>query len=556
MGIHLSACGWRVDVFQEEALREKKPLAKGTMEFFLILARLACQKLELPVAIGGIGLGQRLVRCVRRDESVAELRQSLLGWASWRREDVLRSQVFFLPLPLTEDESCREWLLLTVTSSGQGEALSRAVGLRVTVADRSGRLSVATRVAKLLGSLIHVDEVRAGGEEVAVERAAYPVAAGAASDSTLAVLGMVFARLGRMAGVAALDVASANFVAEAEAALVSAFRNLRAEADARGSRAVEEQFKTRESCLAYLSGMGAGSGSVARRSHGGSGSHAPGASPSGSGTGTREMGVVRMLSWNIAGEDLSCSAPASWSVADKMFAVKAEIARLRPDILALQENPGALVSPVVPDGFDLVGSVEGHPAGCFVQLYGRAGLGLVRVNLPRGAPAVMGRCEVGGVGVAFVSAHLFPHEGNEAERARQLRLICSARGRDAIVVLGDLNVRRDEVQTLCEGQGLRDMVYSGSSWSPTTNRFYENLADYRGAGYSFDRILSAGDVWVEGHLVGACRTYFSGKGFFLSDHFGLLGLLDVHAAYGTAGGGDSGVARRRREALGSYGQSL
>ena len=52
-------------------------------------------------------------------------------------------------------------------------------------------------------------------------------------------------------------------------------------------------------------------------------------------------------------------------------------------------------------------------------------------------------------------------------------------------------------------------------------------------------------------MVGTCRTYFSGKAFFLSDHFGLLGLLDVHAAYGTAGGGDSGVARRRRHVLGS-----
>ena len=187
-----------------------------------------------------------------------------------------------------------------------------------------------------------------------------------------------------------------------------------------------------------------------------------------------------------------------------------------------------------------------------MQLYGRAGLGLAHVKLPRDTPAVMGRCEVDGVGGAFVSAHLFPHEGNEAERARQLRQICSARGRDAIVVLGDLTVRRDEVQTLCEGQGLRDMVYSGSSWSPTTNRFYENLANCgRRADHSFDRIFSAGDVWVEGHLVCACRTYYCGRSFFLSDHFGLLGFLDVHAAYGTAGGGDSGVARRRRQALGS-----
>ena len=207
--------------------------------------------------------------------------------------------------------------------------------------------------------------------------------------------------------------------------------------------------------------------------------------------------------------------------------------------------------PVVPEALDLVGAVEGHPAGCFVQLYGRRDLGFVRVTLPQGCPAVMGRCTVQGTVVTFVAAHLFPHLENAEERSKQVRQICSARSRGAFVLMGDLNVRRDEVGPLCEGHGLRDMPYSGSSWSPVINRFYENLQSYRRLGEAFDRIWSAGEVWVEGHMVGACRTYCSGESFFLSDHFGLLGFMDVHAAYGVVGGGNSEVARKRREALGS-----
>ena len=47
------------------------------------------------------------------------------------------------------------------------------------------------------------------------------------------------------------------------------------------------------------------------------------------------------------------------------------------------------------------------------------------------------------------------------------------------------------------------------------------------------------------------KVYKSGRSFFLSDHFGLLAFLNVHASYGSVGGGESEVARKRREVLGS-----
>ena len=54
------------------------------------------------------------------------------------------------------------------------------------------------------------------------------------------------------------------------------------------------------------------------------------------------------------------------------------------------------------------------------------------VDLKREVPAVAAHCLLQGVEVMFVSAHLFPHEGNEAVRAKEVRDIVSKRGRCAV----------------------------------------------------------------------------------------------------------------------------
>ena len=260
---------------------------------------------------------------------------------------------------------------------------------------------------------------------------------------------------------------------------------------------------------------------------------------------------LKILTWNIAGRDLSNSAPKSWSFRDKLCALRREILRLQPDVLALQEVPGSGVCAAVPEGLELIGAAEAHPSGCFAQLYCRPELDMRRVGLPRSTPAVSGRCTVNESEIMFVSAHLFPSRENDAERAREVRQIFSARVCDSLVLLGDLNVRPLEVKSLCDEHDLRAMPYSGCTWDPRVNKFYENLQDYRRNGEVFDQVLSSGCVWVEGHRVGNCYEYRAGKKFHLSDHFGLLGFVDVHAAYGTAGGGQSHVAENRRAALGA-----
>ena len=71
----------------------------------------------------------------------------------------------------------------------------------------------------------------------------------------------------------------------------------------------------------------------------------------------------------------------------------------------------------------------------------------------------------------------------------------------------------------------------GHSWNPRRNR-YERRANAAAPqhfmSYAFDRIFYAGAVSAQAFLVGYGRLFSEGLGFCLSDHFGVLGLVDVH----------------------------
>ena len=84
------------------------------------------------------------------------------------------------------------------------------------------------------------------------------------------------------------------------------------------------------------------------------------------------------------------------------------------------------------------------------------------------------------------------------------------------------------------------------------NLYYE---EYKGQGgrapaMSFDRIFCGGAVCAAGYLVGQARCYAEEAVFALSDHYGLMALVDVNEVHGGSGERGSGVAGRRREGLG------
>ena len=114
--------------------------------------------------------------------------------------------------------------------------------------------------------------------------------------------------------------------------------------------------------------------------------------------------------------------------------------------------------------------------------------------------------------------------------------------------MGDFNVRQDEVHAWQQDWSFRDATYDGFSWSPVKMQFYSDWQD-RGAGFSFDRILFRGELWVSAYLVADSRIFAQGERFALSDHAAVLGYVDVHPCYAQASTVGKRTAEDRRGAL-------
>ena len=122
VGVHLMADRWKVDVSEEASLGVPgRPITADVLEFFLKVSRRVCDKLELALAIGTIGLGRR----IGMGESVERLCRTVEGWQSWgekERRRVRGAEEFVIPVmwdPL--GRNARDWVLVFVTPQGDGQ---------------------------------------------------------------------------------------------------------------------------------------------------------------------------------------------------------------------------------------------------------------------------------------------------------------------------------------------------------------------------------------------------------------------------------------------------
>ena len=95
------------------------------------------------------------------------------------------------------------------------------------------------------------------------------------------------------------------------------------------------------------------------------------------------------------------------------------------------------------------------------------------------------------------------------------------------MILGDFNLRHDEQEAALEASRCQNAFYSGSSWDPRVVQYDDKLRSYGAAGHAFDRVFFDGACWAEACLVGRGRHFSAGSGFYVSDHFAVLAVLDV-----------------------------
>jgi hypothetical protein len=453
------------------------------------------------------------------------------------------AKALHVPVALDDASVLRDCVLVTIAPISSLERLGSASGFRVDVHDVVGRSRLAERLCRNVVRLLSSDP-----EAKTVELTQHaPQATASPFERGFVMLGLMVRSVLLGAGLDFHDPQQPDFVPKVRKSLGAAFAALRGEADKTGNRDVLSQLSTEESCRSWLKVLSAPVQV-----------DAPQASVAALSQHQRSRTVevmsfqpLRILSWNISGKTTSARAPKSFGLPDKNAAVQLEVAsRWKPDILTLQECVGPDSLPGLLDAYVFVGAARAEHCG-YIHLYVRKGLAAEVLPTPSDCPAVLARITVCKGSVLDVAAvHLMPGPSAKEHRKSQVRAALQGLRPGSQVVLGDMNVRPEELQELLAMGSFRDAEYAGRSWHPAKNRYdVAGQADlYRGPGFAFDRVFFAGALHAETFLVGQGRVYSEGVHFSLSDHFAVLGLLDVHACHGAASRG-SALGRERRGAL-------
>ena len=259
------------------------------------------------------------------------------------------------------------------------------------------------------------------------------------------------------------------------------------------------------------------------------------------------------VTWNVNQklQPRSASAPASeklWSDADNLAAVEAEVLRLKPDIVTLQEVDGTLPLSRMIKHYKFLGARAGASscAGC-VHLYARFGLIAEAVSAPDGLHGVLAKVALADTQVGIAALHLHAGADCAVERRKGLQLAAKAVRSVAstVVIFGDLNLRDEEVKDwkLFKMYQLEEVPYEGFSWNPRWNRYDP---DVKGAQpMRFDRMFFRGDMFAVGYLAGKRKQFQAGCEFFLSDHFALVVLADPHVDHGARDASRQALHARR-----------
>ena len=202
-------------------------------------------------------------------------------------------------------------------------------------------------------------------------------------DSCLGVLGCAVYRVCASVGLSVPEVESPGFLEGIRHGAHGAFKLLRSMADGVSDRDVLRALDSREQCLrlarTFLLPPRVDTTEEAAPPEG-TRAEAPG----------REASMadwhLRPATWNIAsalGERKSAESPPSWTAADNLHAIEAELLRWRADLVALQECPTPEPLTDLVEAYALITTGESH-AG-FVHLYARRGLLVEAIGVAGGS---------------------------------------------------------------------------------------------------------------------------------------------------------------------------
>jgi endonuclease/exonuclease/phosphatase family metal-dependent hydrolase len=258
---------------------------------------------------------------------------------------------------------------------------------------------------------------------------------------------------------------------------------------------------------------------------------------------------LTIVSMNIAGCVPSKEAPNHWNREIAMDAIRTEVLRTSPDILALQECPGGVSWAQQLFGeadYQVLGATYAHADQVVLLVRNGISARLVPLHKNNGdLPAVMAELQWKGRRLLVASVHLAPFEGAARRRRKQVEeLLRQAGGSIPLVFAGDTNMRLAEDETMEEEMGLLDVWKLAGSDAQTKftwdtkdhtaeetggsfNRYYGKSTRENNARY--DRIYCTKSMPVEVppsfELI--ANQPLTSKYHFLSDHFGMSAVLKL-----------------------------
>ena len=538
VGVKLSAKGWGVDVSTESVLRAGQPLRSDVLEFFLIVLRHVCEVLGLSVYVGSHRLGGRVGGPVPVDR----VRAAVQSWKQFGDEEQRRAQAAReLLVPVCHDPEGSgarwDWVLARVVAEEDGVALNDARALRGFVADRHARPSLAARVGQRVCAVLPLPRYHLRGGVVAGFQVAPCPDCDNRQDALLLMLGLLSARVAELAGVPCMPARGGTYVHDVRLAAADAFADLREKVDGGEGkdRDVLPHLADREVCTSWLRKL-VSKPQIALRQTRLSAPQRVALLQAGSDV--APVDHVSVLTWNVNQKvrPTSAQAPSDvrvWSAADNFEAVQAEVLRLQPDVVSLQECDGGEASPRFAERYDFIGARLGHSAEAgHVHLYVKKALAATALGVA-GFPGVACSVKLRHAKVVFVALHLAATQAAAGQREKHLqRATKLATAESASVVLfGDLNLRDAELVGLTGPLGgggggagglfgarrrarMQEAAYSSFSWHPQVNRYSDEEGYATRPAARFDRVLLCGDIFGCAYLVGRRKQFAAGKGFF------------------------------------------
>ena len=203
---------------------------------------------------------------------------------------------------------------------------------------------------------------------------------------------------------------------------------------------------------------------------------------------------LRIVSMNIAGCVPSAEAPPSWDKLQSSHAIRQELLKSDPDIIALQECPtgkgrsAAQWSESLLQGYKAMGSTPAHADNVVLLVRNTLASKATTISLQGlRLPCVMIQLEIGGNPnnnnngsrhvIAIASCHLAPFAHGSYQRQNQIETILYKASPIPLIITGDTNMRETEDKIMENQFQLLDAWKLAGS-NPTTQYSWDTI-DHR-----------------------------------------------------------------------------